>query len=166
MKVSNYVISQRVCDNNRILYNLATRKYYAYKNEEHNYIKELMQNLNKKDFTLEEMEIIKSLYSKGILVDENLDELEMLEGILKKSKTYDRDTECVRISLGDSRNNQKVFQGIEAAARNGIKVILKVNIEKDNLRKLTAALENIDVSLRKNIYISFSHYHPKSGSFL
>ncbi|QFJ54873.1 radical SAM/SPASM domain-containing protein [Pseudobutyrivibrio xylanivorans] len=277
MKLSNYVIDQEVCDGNRILYNVASRRYYAYSKEEQDYIKELLKNINKENYTLKEAETIKSMYSKGIIIDDNIDELDVLEyeekkctcrdsilrltvyltnacnfrctycqqehinkniddqtvnsvilylireskkrrnininwfggepllqyetiiKILKKVLPVAQENGCVIISsvvtngylldeakarelyeLGvktmqitvdgnkashDSRrvlvNGQgtydRVLSGVESASRNGIKVILRMNINKDNLNNQTQILEDIDPPLRKNIHISIAN---------
>lgn len=274
MKVSNFVVEQSVDDNVGILYSTVTRKYYMYSVDKQEYVRGLLKNLNKENYTLDEVDIIKRLYSLGIIIDDNLDEIEFLRNEENKKRYQDsilrmtifltkacnfRCTYCIQEHVnkriddetidniiqfivkesekrreikinwfggeplleyevltnilkkvlpvckekgctlnssmttngylldehkvtvlrdlgvktlqitvdGDKNNHNKtrvlpngegtydrVLKGVELAAGNGIKVILRININSENIDAKPQVLEDIEKSLRENIYIS------------
>lgn len=277
MKVSRFVVEQSVEDNIDILYSTISRKYYKYPADKKEYIGGLLKNINKENYTLDEVNVIKSLYSKGIIIDDGLDEIELLRDEENKKQHQDsilrmtifltkacnfRCTYCIQehinkriddetinniiqfiikesekrreikinwfggepllefevltnilkkvlpvckengctlnssmttngylldehkvIALrdlgvntmqitvdGDKNNHNKtrilangegtydqVLKGVELAAGNGIKVILRININSENIGVKPKVLEDIAKSLRENIYISISN---------
>lgn len=277
MKVSDFVVEQSIGDGEYILYSTITRKYFKYCDNNQEYIKRLLNNLNKDNYSLEEVSIIKNLYSKGIIIDDSLDEIEFLrteenkrrhqDSILRMTiflteacnfrcvyctqkhinkridnETIDNIIQLIKIesekrreirinwfggepllefdvicnilknvlpvckkngcilnssmttngylideervialrNLGvrtlqitvDGNKNihdkrrvlangegtyDKVLKGIELAAGNGLKIILRININSENIGVKPQVLEDIDKSLRENIYISIAN---------
>jgi len=85
MKTSNYNVT---VDNGteNILYNTLSRKYVVYASEKKEYMENLLNNLNKDRYELEEAEIIKKLALNGLVVDDNMDELSKIKFYENKAK--------------------------------------------------------------------------------
>lgn len=91
MRLSKFVMSIEIEENSYILYSLKTRQYYLYKKEERKMLQELIRNINKGEYTLEEIECIKQLLRKGILINDDQNEIEELEYLENKVKYQDNE---------------------------------------------------------------------------
>ena len=88
MKSSKYNITVNNGTKN-ILYNTLSRKYVVYDAEKRDYIDNLLENLNKDRYELEEGQIIKKLIANGLVIDDKLDELDKIKFSENKAKFQD-----------------------------------------------------------------------------
>lgn len=79
MKVSKYNVLVPVEDNKKILYNTISRKYISYNNCNEKLLMDLMKNLNKGKYSVEELKYIKELISKGIIIRNDIDEIDKIK---------------------------------------------------------------------------------------
>jgi uncharacterized protein len=79
MKQSYYNVSVDVQSDKTILYNTLTRRYSVYRDLEYRRIITLLNDLNKGKYEIEEINIIKDLIAKGIIVKDDVNELEVIE---------------------------------------------------------------------------------------
>lgn len=78
MKQSRYNVFVDLDENKSILYNTLSRKYKVFQNSEKDRVKEIVKDLHKSQYEVEEAEIIKELIEKRIIIKDNFDELESI----------------------------------------------------------------------------------------
>ena len=86
MQLSRFATNIKIDEDDYMLYSLKTRQYYPYKKEAQEQLEKLLDELNKGEYTLEEIQCIEKLMKKGILISDNQDELAELEFLENKTK--------------------------------------------------------------------------------
>lgn len=89
MKLSNYNINFSINDEEDIIYNTFARKYITYNKNEQESINNLLNNLNKGSYEIEEVEYLGTLLKKGIVIQDDVDELDIIEYMENSSKYGD-----------------------------------------------------------------------------
>jgi uncharacterized protein len=79
MKVSKYNVLVPIEDNKKILYNTISRKYISYNNSHEKLLMNLMENLNKGKYSVEELKYLKEMISKGIVIRNDIDEIDKIK---------------------------------------------------------------------------------------
>lgn len=79
MKLSRYSTEVLVNNGKYLLYNTFSRNYYEYALEQREELQKLLKTLNKSEYTLNEIQLIKELMQKEIIVDDDIDELKKIE---------------------------------------------------------------------------------------
>lgn len=102
MQLSKFVVNVEN-EENYMLYSLKTRKYFIYEKKEQKKLQMLIKNLNKGEYTLQDIDCLKQLLHKGILINDNQDEIEELEYLENKVK-YQNDELYIMIVVTNSCN--------------------------------------------------------------
>ena len=89
MKLSNYNLKLDF-DNKYAIYNTLSRKYVLFDNTEENYINNLLDNMNKDEYEIKEIEILKKFLKNGIVIEDNLNEIGKVSYLFNKTKYQDR----------------------------------------------------------------------------
>ena len=76
---TRFATNIKIDEDDYMLYSLKTRQYYPYKKEAQEQLEKLLDELNKGEYTLEEIQCIEKLMKKGILISDNQDELAELD---------------------------------------------------------------------------------------
>ena len=79
MKLSKYIQYVEIDDETKMIYSYKNRSYYIYDIKNDKQIKELTQNLNKGEYKKSEIDIIRHLMNKGIVLKDEHNELDELE---------------------------------------------------------------------------------------
>lgn len=93
MKISKYIADIKVDEKRSMLYSTLSRQYYVYLNEEKNKLTEFLKDINKGQYTKEEMLLFKELLDKKIIISKNYDEyyeLRYQENMAKHSENIFR----------------------------------------------------------------------------
>ncbi|WP_346928101.1 radical SAM protein [Clostridium sp.] len=90
MKASKYNTLVSMENDNKLLYNTLSRKYISYNNDNENLIMNLINNINKDEFKLEEVNFVKEMVYKGIIVKDDIDELDKIKFNEGKAKFQDQ----------------------------------------------------------------------------
>lgn len=78
MKISRYVIPVELSNGERLLYNTMNRRYFLYHDTEETEVDSLLHNLNKNEYSGKEIEILRQLVQKKIVLADAADELDEL----------------------------------------------------------------------------------------
>lgn len=103
MKKSKYNVDIELDKNKGMIYNTFSRKYFVYALNEKNKVYDLIENINKNVYTLEEIEIIKNLIQSRILIENDRDELKELE-YFENTVKYQSDTFSIMIIVTEGCN--------------------------------------------------------------
>lgn len=79
MKLSRYSVDINIDEKNYMIYNTLSRKYQMYSVDNREKVWRLINNLNKESYATDEIDIIKRLLNKNIIIQDNVDELSILE---------------------------------------------------------------------------------------
>ena len=72
MQLSRFATNIKIDEDDYMLYSLKTRQYYPYKKEAQEQLEKLLDELNKGEYTLEEIQCIEKLMKKGKYIDWNI----------------------------------------------------------------------------------------------
>lgn len=75
MKLSKYSMEIKIDNEKYMLYNTLSRQYYIYTNREQKKIGDFLCTLNRKEYSLEDIKLLKELMQKEIIIDENTSEI-------------------------------------------------------------------------------------------
>lgn len=78
MKKSKFVADVVVNDRTRLLYNSIEKKYYEYDTTEKKYIEDLLKNINRGEYSPEDISVICELLSKRIIISDDMNEMDYL----------------------------------------------------------------------------------------
>lgn len=79
MKLSRYNYTADIDEEKKVMYNTLTRKYVVLDEMNESLINVIFEKLNDEQYDLQEVKMIKELFSKGILINEEFDELEQIK---------------------------------------------------------------------------------------
>jgi len=79
MKQSSFNVNFDINEDKGILYNTLTRKYFIYEKNNYDKIDSLLNNINKETYSFDEIEDIKKLMKKGMVIKDAIDELKIIE---------------------------------------------------------------------------------------
>lgn len=89
MKLSNYNMKLDI-DNKHAIYNTISRKYVLYDDIKRDCIENILNNINKEKYSINEAEVLKIFIKNGIVIEDNLDEFEKITYLFNKTKYQDR----------------------------------------------------------------------------
>lgn len=150
MKLSKYTVEIKINNQQYILYNTISRSYYLYSDKEKEAIWNLLFSLgDKTSYYLEEIELLRQLAQKEIIVDENIDELRKLE-YLENSQWYQNAAYHLTIFSTNACN----FRCIYCTQEHVVK-----NIEENVIEKVIDLVESLSRQV-KLIYITWFGGEP------
>lgn len=79
MKQSKYNVGFNIEKDIEIIYNTLSKKYFTYSSNDQDSINILLENLGKDKYDLKEIEILKELISKEIIINDDIDEFELIK---------------------------------------------------------------------------------------
>ncbi len=103
MKLSKYTTEILIDDDKSMLYNTLSRMYYVYKNEDREYIDSFLKNVNKGNYNRQEIELLRILLSKKIILQDSINELEELQ-VLENTARYEDSTYKILIYATNACN--------------------------------------------------------------
>lgn len=103
MKISRYIEQVQIDDETKLIYNPIDKQYFRYKKLDESKIKGLLQNLNKGVYSKQEIEILKELINKKIVLSDKADEFD--EMMFKENQIrYESDTFHIMIIVTNGCN--------------------------------------------------------------
>lgn len=149
MRISRYVMSVRVNENSYMLYSLKTRKYFLYNKENQKNLQKLIDNINKVEYTLKEVECIRQLIRKGILIADEENEIEELEYLENKAKYQNNELQMMVVVTNDC--NFRCQYCVQEHERK--------NLTSDAEEKILKFIKN-NVKIKRKIKISWFGGEP------
>lgn len=89
MKLSQYNKKFNI-GNKNIIYNTLTRKYVIYDKDKEKFVGDLLCNMNKNKYSINEINTLNKLMKNGIVIDDSFDELDEVKILFNKTKYQDR----------------------------------------------------------------------------
>lgn len=108
MKVSKYVTDIEIDDVWKLLYSTVSRQYYVYAKKEEKEFKNFLNEINKGIYSNEEIELIKILLNKKIVLKDEVDELMELEYIENSAK-YQENVYRIMLHVTNACNFRCVY---------------------------------------------------------
>lgn len=115
MKVSKYTTDILIDDKKRMLYNTLSRQYFVYEQEKREEVWEFLNQLNKNQYTEDEVRLFQILLNRQIIVRDDVDEMLKLES-LENERRFQEHTYKIMIYATNACNFRCVYCEQEHAA--------------------------------------------------
>jgi len=148
MKLSKYNAELRFNDK-YLIYNTLSSKYALYHPSQKDYMEQLLNNLNKDTYEIEEAEIIRKLAKNGIVVQDDIDEFEKVSYFINKTKYQDRFFNLVIVPTLDCN-----FR-----CRYCYEEHKKMNMDAETIENLTEYVKTLSKKI-KTLYVSWFGGEP------
>ena len=104
MKKSKFAVITQLDKDNNIIYSTLTRQYVVYDKEMN--INELLENLNKEEYSISEIDLLKKLIKSGIVCKSEQNEIEALK---KKTQLYNKKQFMITIFVTNACNFRCIY---------------------------------------------------------